>query len=129
MSDHQFLLPVCLLTPGRWAVYGFWGGILLMGIVNNLFTHFFHARRAAAPGDVEEHRAKSHSRSGSSVLGAAHHWIRTNLVIPAAFGSHHQRLLWWCTIPTRMETAIVVSFWILNLILCCVSYDVFWPNL
>ncbi|EXJ84251.1 hypothetical protein A1O3_04918 [Capronia epimyces CBS 606.96] len=112
-----------------WAVYGFWGGILLIGIVNRLFTHFFHARRTPTRGDVEERRVKLHAPRSLSVFGTAHHWVRTNLIIPAAFGSHHQRLLWWCTVPTRMETVIVVSFWILNLVLCCVSYEIFVPNL
>ncbi|EXJ78504.1 hypothetical protein A1O1_08905 [Capronia coronata CBS 617.96] len=112
-----------------WAVYGFWGVILLIGIVNRFITHTLHARRTPAYGDVEEPGTRLKARGMPSIFSVAHHWVRMNLIIPAAFGSHHQRLLHWCTIPTRTETVIVVSFWILNLVLCCVSYEIFIPNL
>lgn len=57
------------------------------------------------------------------------HWVRANLIIPTTFGTHHQRLLWWCSVPTRMETLVVLSYWALSLILCAVSYYIFTPNL
>ncbi|KIW68679.1 hypothetical protein PV04_04606 [Phialophora macrospora] len=115
-----------------WAVYGFWGGLLLLGIINRVATHFFHSRRLRARTDIEGSQSSdSHkSRSGPiAIASSIHHWLRAHVVIPAAFGSHHTRPLLWSTIPTRMETIIVTSFWIMTFILCCVSYYIFSPNL
>lgn len=102
-------------------------------MVNRLISHFVHSRRRQLATDVEGDGANPKSGARSSRLlspfKSAHHWLRANLIIPAAFGSHHQRLYYWCTIPTRMETVIITLFWILNLILCCVSYEIFEPNL
>lgn len=102
-------------------------------MVNRLWTHVLAARRAATSRDIEDNEVvaapKPHASSPLSFLNTAHHWVRANFIIPAAFGSHHQRLFWWCTIPTRMETTVVLAFWILNLVLCCVGYEIFWPNL
>ncbi len=121
-----------------WAEYGFWGGLLLIGIINRLVTHVSAARRlkdvVAAADDVETTGTPSvgtkRSHSGPvTVVKSIHHWLRANVIIPAAFGSHHNRPLLWSTIPTRMETIVVASFWILTLILCCVNYLIFWPNL
>ncbi|KAL2402655.1 Ferric/cupric reductase transmembrane component B [Exophiala dermatitidis] len=112
-----------------WAVYGFWGTILLIGILHRFYTHISNGRRTKSQGDVEDHGAKSRSKNSTSIFSTAYHWARANLIIPAAFGSHHNRLLWGCTVPTRMETLIVASFWIINIVLCCVSYEAFWPNL
>ncbi|ETI24659.1 hypothetical protein G647_04028 [Cladophialophora carrionii CBS 160.54] len=115
-----------------WAVYGFWGGLLLIGTINRIATHFFHSRRLRARTDVEGSQSSDSPRSRSGLTGAAsavHHWLRAHIIIPAAFGSHHTRPLLWSTIPTRMETIIVVAFWVMTFILCCVSYYIFSPNL
>lgn len=117
------------LTSSRWAVYGFWGTILLIGMLHRFYSHISNDRRMKSQGDVEDHGAKSRSKNPTSIFSTAYHWVRANLIIPAAFGSHHNRLLWYCTVPTRMETLIVASFWIINIVLCCVSYEAFWPNL
>jgi ferric-chelate reductase len=113
-------------------MYGFWGGILLIGIMNRLVTSFSKSRRLKAVHDIEEGRNSSAKHGGGLpgfILRAAYAWIRSNLIVPAAFGSHHNRPVLWMTIPTRMETIIIVTFYVMNFILCCVGYKIFNPNL
>lgn len=98
-------------------------------MTNRLLTHLFRRRSSAVTNDLESTSPTSKLFGGpSGLLGAAQHWIRTNLIIPATFGTYHQRLFWWCMIPTRIETIVVGLFWILNFVICCVSYEIFYPN-
>ncbi|KIW85903.1 hypothetical protein Z517_01296 [Fonsecaea pedrosoi CBS 271.37] len=116
-----------------WSMYGFWGGLLLIGMINRLITHVSQSRRLKAKDDVEGGEASSSekkSRSGPVAwVQSAHHWLRAQIIIPATFGSHHNRPLLWSTIPTRMETIVLVSFYIMTFILCCVGYYITSPNL
>ncbi|OAP60926.1 hypothetical protein AYL99_05928 [Fonsecaea erecta] len=116
-----------------WAMYGFWGGLLLIGVLNRLATHFSGSRRLKAVDDIEGRKTSSGQKGPRSgvvaCVSSVHHWLRSNVIVPATFGSHHNRPLFWTTIPTRMETIIVVSFWVMTFILCCVGYQIFWPNL
>lgn len=132
-TTGTFQMQYILHARYGWAVYGFWGGILVIGMINRLSNYILQRRCVSSTKDVESTTSSTKARTSTSgpfaAIQSIHHWIRANLIIPAAFGSHHQRLLWWCNIPTRMETVIVTAFWILNLILCCISYDIFYPNL
>ncbi|KIX92196.1 uncharacterized protein Z520_12077 [Fonsecaea multimorphosa CBS 102226] len=116
-----------------WAMYGFWGGLLLIGILNRLSKHFYQSRHLKTLDDVEGRKGpSSHEGPRSGVIASVnsiHHWLRSNVIVPAAFGTHHNRPLFWTTIPTRMETIVVISFWLMTFILCCVGYHIFWPNL
>ncbi|OJD11947.1 hypothetical protein AJ78_07380, partial [Emergomyces pasteurianus Ep9510] len=111
--------------------YWFWGIVLLSGILNRLFTHFTGARQRSTRYDSEGHT--SHINSGAPLLLQPfrwlHHWIRAYFIIPAAFGTHHQRLFYWCSIPTRVETIVIVIFYVLSLALTCVGHDIFKGNL
>lgn len=110
----------------RWAIYGFWALTLLVGMTQKAWATFVAEKPFEHSSDLE--RATSILESAPKA-GTLSRWINTNLIIPTAFGTRHQRPRWACTIPTRMETLIVAAFWILNLILCCVTYEIFWPNL
>lgn len=105
----------------------------MIGMANRLISHFYNSRRSHGATDVEGLEDLPSSSGKSSIIlapiKATNHWIRANLIIPAAFGSHHQRLYWWCSIPTRMETVVVSLFWILNFVLCAISYGIFKDNL
>ncbi|KAH0842692.1 hypothetical protein FOPE_07590 [Fonsecaea pedrosoi] len=89
------------------------------------------SRRLKAMDDVEEGQNSSVKRRDElpGFIKFIYDWIRANLIIPAAFGSHHSRPVLWMTIPTRMETIIIVTFYVMNFILCCVGYKIFNPNL
>ncbi|GAB7347554.1 hypothetical protein MBLNU459_g4444t2 [Dothideomycetes sp. NU459] len=98
-----------------YGLHGFWAGILLLGMANRL-CNFILNRRVA----TSRKRA-----STSSVLGRVEHWYSAYVKVPAAFGSYHQRLFYWCTIPTRLETLVVLSWWIINIVLSCTGIDAF----
>jgi ferric-chelate reductase len=69
-------------------------------------------------------------RNGSGRLfGAAHNFLRTNFIIPPAFGSYHQRLFYYCTIPTRMEAVPIVVYYAMSFLFVFLSYDIFEGNL
>lgn len=114
-------------------MYGFWGGLLLIGMINRLVTHFSVARRMKNATDVEVGNASTNSKGNRTgpiaLFKSIHYWLRAHVIIPAAFGTHHNRPFYWNTIPTRMETIIVVAFWVMTFILCCVTYHIFSPNL
>ncbi|KAL1966474.1 hypothetical protein VTN77DRAFT_4396 [Rasamsonia byssochlamydoides] len=113
------------------ASYFFWGSVLLVGTINHFLTNLFHLHRRCEkeclrgpskylpylPGDLVK------------LLERIHHWIRTNLIIPAAIGSYHQRLFYYCSIPTRMEAIPIISFYLLSFAFMALSYDIFEGNL
>lgn len=95
-----------------YAIYGFWGGIVLFGTLYRIWS-LFRLRRSSR--QVEDNEAQGRRAS----LAAKGH---ANIITPAAFGTHHSRLLYWCTIPTRVELTVIVAYWILTLILVAVGY-------
>ncbi|KAE8441763.1 hypothetical protein EG329_004321 [Mollisiaceae sp. DMI_Dod_QoI] len=132
-TDHVFSEEYWLHTIYGWGIYGFWGGLLLLGIINRAVTSIFHSRLERNTRDIEKTVASAPTRSPSSgflaLLHASYHYVRANLIIPATFGSHHRQLLWSCSIPTRLESIIVLAYWALNIGLSCASYEIFWPNI
>lgn len=107
-------------------MYGFWGGLLFLGMMKNAFDVFI-ARR------FEQYHADSESLARapsvfSSKAGTAWTIFNQHLVLPFTVGTHHQRKLWGCTIPTRMVSIVVGAYWVLNLILCAVTYDAYVGN-
>ncbi|RVX68247.1 hypothetical protein B0A52_07250 [Exophiala mesophila] len=131
-EDYYQLALRAAIVPNRqfslhmkygWGVYGFWGGLIFIGMASR-FIFFVSRSRLRRPAADIEGEGVTRKSGLLSPFKAVHHWFRTNLIIPAAFGSHHQRLYYWCAIPTRMETLIVVMYWGLNIILCAISYEV-----
>ncbi|PGH17682.1 hypothetical protein AJ79_01044 [Helicocarpus griseus UAMH5409] len=113
------------------ASYWFWGIVLLSGVLNRFFTHFSAPAWSRAKFDPEGQSFLV--KSGTSLLLFPFRWLRhqmrTYLIIPAALGSHHQRLFYWCSVPTRIEAIVIGLFYALSLILTCVAHDVFKGNL
>ncbi|KLJ05523.1 hypothetical protein EMPG_10998 [Blastomyces silverae] len=111
--------------------YWFWGVVLLSGILNRLFTHLSGVQRRGIKYDAEGHASNIGFRNSPlfSPLRWLRHWVRAYFIIPTAFGTHHQRLFYWCSIPTRIEAIVIVLFYILSLVLTCVGHDVFRGNL
>ncbi|KAG5299756.1 ferric-chelate reductase [Histoplasma capsulatum G186AR] len=111
--------------------YWFWGIVLLSGILNRLSSYFSGAQWRGIRRDPEGHASIIDYRSSLLFPPSRRmqHWIRTYFIIPAAFGTHHQRLLYWCAIPTRAVAIVVVLFYVLSLIFTCVGHDVFRGNL
>ncbi|KAL1305804.1 hypothetical protein AAFC00_003967 [Neodothiora populina] len=106
-----------------WAIMGYWGGVLFLGILTNLFN-IYVARRAATE-DIE----KSSSSPVLTPLRILRHWIRTYIVIPAAVGTFHQQRFMWCTIPKRLDSLIVFGWWALCIIISSTGYHAFSENI
>jgi hypothetical protein len=109
-------------------MYGFWGSILLIAMLNNAFTSFSHRRASRSVPDVEGSDGPS-TLAKQNLLGRAIHWFKTNIIIPAVFGTKHRQLYYGFTITTRMETIIVGLFWSLTFVLSCVNIRTFEGNL
>ncbi|THY21177.1 putative FRE family ferric-chelate reductase [Aureobasidium pullulans] len=94
------------------ALYGFWGLILGIATLCNVLK-----------------TPSTSSESTSQFTQSTWRWIQVNLIIPPAFGSHHQRLLFWCTVPTRMETVVVATFYLLTTYLSVSHYRLIFNNI
>ncbi|KAL7786013.1 ferric reductase like transmembrane component domain-containing protein [Trichoderma afarasin] len=115
-----------------WAMYGFWGGILLIGMLRRLITHIIESRSSPLSSDPEDLGAadsREKSTAGTKSLTYMYSRIRKHLTIPSGLPPYHSQLLFGCTIPTRIESLVIISCWILNFVLCCVNYRGFEGNL
>lgn len=107
----------------------FWIEVIVLGIVGNVWSSRSCSRKVGTIHDVEG--SVGANRRSSRVMAPLYwlvHYVRTYIMIPAAIGTHHQRLYHWCTIPSRFDGAIIVSFWILSIVLSCISYRIFPEN-
>lgn len=101
------------------AMYAFWGLILTIAAITNLL------KSTGASSEPLESQSSRKKR----FLHSSWKWIRTNLIIPPTFGSHHQRLLFWCTIPTRMEALVVTLFYLFTTYLAVSHYRLISNNI
>lgn len=104
---------------------GFWGGILVLGTVANLWKTLT-VKPYSSVKDLEG-TAPSRESPPSTLV----HWLRTHLIIPATISSHpfHQKMFMWNTIPKRLDMLIVAGFWIVSILLGCVDYLSFNGNI
>ncbi|QDS77776.1 hypothetical protein FKW77_005259 [Venturia effusa] len=109
-----------------YAMYGFWGGIILIGIITNAYNSLWHSRSARESRDPED---SSSSAGREPSTGRIAHWVQSSLSIPTLFGTHRRRLWFSFAVPTRLEALIIVSFWALSIILCSVNIRAFEGNL
>lgn len=96
-------------------MYGFWGLVIAVGIVNRcveLLKAYQH--------DPDHRRAKSSS------LGL---WIRRRLLLPATFGQHCQDSAGLGTIPPRLESMLLVLYLTMNIVFMFPGYDLFADNI
>jgi len=111
------------------ALQAFWVAILISGIICKIGSTFLS--RHGGSYNVENDRdiaRKAGSRKLSTHLARVTHWFRAYVTTPAAIGTHHQRLLHWCTIPSRSDAIVVCAFWVLSITLSCISYEPFPEN-
>ncbi|KAL7906087.1 ferric reductase like transmembrane component domain-containing protein [Trichoderma velutinum] len=115
-----------------WAMYGFWGGILLIGTLRRLIAHIIESRLpplSTNPEDIGTADSRRKSTAGTNSLSYMYSRIRKHLTTPSGLPPYHRQLLFGCTIPTRIESLVIISCWILNLVLCFVNYRGFKGNL
>lgn len=101
------------------AMYGFWGGVIVIGIVHRLFLHFWVHRCSSSASE----------RSASDPVSTAYLWLRKHFLVRSLVPPYHRRALLWCTIPTRSKAFVVFAYWAISIILCSVNYRAFEGNL
>ena len=113
-------------------MYGFWGAILIIGMLHRSIA-LLQERRLPFPPTSLEDMGLADDRKKSARwphhISSLYSWISQQVVIPSAFSPYRRELLFGCTIPTRLESFVVLSYWIVSLILCCVNYRGFEGNL
>ncbi|RAL15780.1 ferric reductase family protein [Aspergillus homomorphus CBS 101889] len=107
--------------------YGFWLGILGLGIVQRLVHHVIHSEVVQT-----SYRSSPGLRRLCVPFQKIYHWVQMHLVVPHPLQSQGRKLLWW-TFPTRLEAVIVFFFWVLSMVVCTVSYrlipnNIYWPD-
>lgn len=102
-------------------------------MINRVLELFLRSRRVGVTFDEEVHGSSSGHRKPPSVahrgISNLKGWVRANLVIPTTFGTRHRQPVLLCTIPTRAETLVISLFWVVNIAICCATYELFFPNL
>jgi hypothetical protein len=109
-------------------MYGFWGAILLIAMLSNMFNSLWNRRASRSVSDVEGSQGLTASAKRNPLITTAH-WLRTNLIIPSVFGTKHRQLYYGFTVPTRMETIIIGLFWSISVILSSINFRTFEGNL
>jgi len=110
----------------RFAMYGFWGSILLIGIITNAYNILWHSRSGHETNDPE----KSHpDTQTSSQTGTVLHWLKANFIVPTVFGTYRRRLWYFFAVPTRIEALVITLYWSISIILCSVNFRTFEGNL
>ncbi|KAL7897248.1 ferric reductase like transmembrane component domain-containing protein [Trichoderma sp. SZMC 28014] len=119
-----------------YALYGFWGGVLVIGFLHRIISLINESRLSSSSIDPENTgRADSREKPAgkSRLFVSMYSWIRKNLIIPSTLPPYRRQPLFGCTIPTRIEVFIVGSYWVVSFILCCVNYrgfngNLYWSN-
>ncbi len=107
-------------------MYGFWGGVLVIAIISNMFNKLWQRRYRSRSTDGEGVSPRAYQLPAP--LGLITHLVQTHLTIPAGFKSYHQRLYYGFSVPTRMESIVVFIYWTISLILCAVNIKAFQGN-
>lgn len=119
----------CSNASERWALYGFWGLVLLIGMTNRLFTAVVQWRMRGIYIDSQSQPSNLRRRLYTRHFSGPRRWLQTNITLPAIFGYRHQQPLGWCTVPTRIQSLLVFVFVALNIIFCSASYRAFDGNI
>ncbi|KAL2353256.1 hypothetical protein BJ546DRAFT_116339 [Cryomyces antarcticus] len=101
-----------------YAFYGYWGGIILLGVLYS-FIRGRQARRSLHVVSDSEDGRGSVPASKPGVDG----WCRQVIATPSMIGHYHSRKLLGMTIPSRPEMLGVVGYWILAIVLVSIGYE------
>lgn len=99
-------------------------------MVRRLIMVFVESRQLASSTDLEGHgRNKATVPKLLQPIVALYFWTQKYLVTPSAFSHYHQQRYFGCMVPTRLETFVVVGYWVLSIAFCGVNYRAFPGNL
>lgn len=113
-------------------MYGFWGGILVIGALHRLIEFINESRlppSSNSPEDIGSADSREKSTARAQKIANLYSWINKHLLTPSTLPPYRRQLLFGCTIPSRIESLVVFSYWVINFVLCCVNYRGFKGNL
>ncbi|KAF2170434.1 hypothetical protein M409DRAFT_19255 [Zasmidium cellare ATCC 36951] len=106
-----------------WALYGYWGLVILIGTSNRALQYLRH-RRSQPRLDLI--KGESFGRQSDSPIARTGIWIRRHMVLPLAFGNHRETPF---TVPTRVEGLLIALYVVMNFVFCFPGYHTFEGNL
>lgn len=106
-----------------WALYGYWGLVILIGMSNRAIQALRH-RRSRHTLDLI--KGESCGRHSSSPIAKAGVWIRRHMLLPLAAGNRREAPF---TVPTRLEGLLIALYVAMNFAFCFPGYHTFEGNL
>lgn len=103
------------------AMFYFWAIVVAFGFI----SRFVGTSGTSRVTSINE----KHPQQPSSFRKRLGLLAQAYITIPATFSQHCAQPLGWATIPPRLQSALLLAFAITNVVLCCVSYNVFKGNL
>lgn len=103
----------------RWSIYGFWGFIILLGIINRLWSLLFRRHRTTP---IE-------AQTGELSIGRKiSKWLNIHLLqAPTATHNHHEP--WgWFTVPLRAQTIVIILYLTLHVGVIASRYHIYDQN-
>jgi hypothetical protein len=113
------------------AMYYFWAIVICTGTCIRLLALIRNIRQQGwlhVPGDTFN-REHHHLINHHELFGRLHVFLKRYIIIPATFTYHCSQNVGWCTIPPRIQSLTILTFVLLNIILCSISYRIFSENL
>lgn len=102
------------------AMFWFWGIVIAIGFLDRLLSSRSHS---SFPRTL-------HASPSSRLISMLHLWTKKHITIPSAFSTKSSEPYWeLCVVPPRLPSFLLVLFLLLNIVLCCIGYEVFAENL
>jgi hypothetical protein len=104
-----------------YAMFGFWAIVLSIAFTSRAYglTGRLLQRRLARYSNSSRHR----------FLPKLQLWVKYWLTTPALGAHRTAEPIGWCTVPPRLESLTIAAFVVINIVLCCVSYQLLDGNL
>ena len=104
-----------------YVMFGFWAIVLFIGTISRVFGIF----GALLQRKLVNLTGNSQQQAFPRLQLWAKYWLTT----PALLSRRTTEPLGYCMVPPRLQSFTVGSFVLINVSLCCVSYDLFDGNL
>ncbi|KAH8693940.1 putative plasma membrane ferric-chelate reductase [Talaromyces proteolyticus] len=103
--------------------YLYWASVLLVGMMHRLLQHSHR---------VQSTFARLSSFAFGKMICRAYQWVHTYLIIAFPLKSPSRKVLCF-DLPTRIDTIIILGFWLLTILLTSITYplstdNIYWPN-
>ena len=109
----------------------FWAAVILAGTIRHLVHTLNLNRTRSRPrsSDGAPDQETLSLKPNPTGLDRASLYLRRFVTVPATFGHRCLQNIGWCTIPPRIESLIILLYFVLNVFFCVYGYYVFVGNL